>query len=142
MDSKNLSFGVLVYKFSNKSGKIQNSSTNIFWISKKSGNFKWNILNFGIFRVQLIMVLFFGYPVRFTTFDRYIQLHTGCAIWNTTKVNWDFGAFHTNNVSSFLKFQRNKKNQKYSLNTYAIHTLPADETIYIQCDISYGTLCT
>ena len=105
MDSKNLSFGVLVYKFSNKSGKIQNSSTNIFWISKKSGNFKWNILNFGIFRVQLIMVLFFGYPVRFTTFDRYIQLHTGCAIWNTTKVNWDFGAFHIN----FLKLERKKQ---------------------------------
>ena len=29
----------------------------------------------------------------------------------TTKVNWDFGAFHTNNVGSFLKFER-KKNHK------------------------------
>ena len=142
MDSKNLSFGVLVYKFSNKSGKIQNSSTNIFWISKKSGNFKWNILNFGIFRVQLIMVLFFGYPVRFTTFDRDIQLvHTGRPIWNTTKVNWDFGVFHTNNVTSFLKFER-KKNQKYSLNTYDMNTPHLQQMILYQLlwDFIWDTL--
>ena len=132
---ENTDFYVIVPSEKNKEIKL-GFQKSVFWCFSLGSPLLYRvkleipILKFGILRVQLIMVLFFGYPVRFTTFDRYIQLvHTGRPIWNTTKVNWDFGAFHTNDITSFLKFER-KKNQKYSLNsTYDMNTLPADVTI-------------
>ena len=145
---ENTDFYVIVPSEKNKEIKL-GFQKSVFWCFSLGSPLLYRvkleipILKFGILRVQLIMVLFFGYPVRFTTFDRYIQLvHTGCLIWNTTKVNWYFGAFHTNHITSFLKFER-KKNQKYSLNTYDMRALPADDTICIYfCEISYGTHCT
>ena len=89
---ENTDFYVIVPSEKNKEIKL-GFQKSVFWCFSLGSPLLYRvkleipILKFGILRVQLIMVLFFGYPVRFTTFDRYIQLHTGCAIWNTTKVN-------------------------------------------------------
>ena len=90
---ENTDFYVIVPSEKNKEIKL-GFQKSVFWCFSSGSPLLYRvkleipILKFGILRVQLIMVLFFGYPVRFTTFDRYIQLvHTGCPIWNTTKVN-------------------------------------------------------
>ena len=115
---ENTDFYVIVPSEKNKEIKL-GFQKSVFWCFSLGSPLLYRvkleipILKFGILRVQLIMVLFFGYPVRFTTsFDRYIiqLVHTGCPIWNTTKVNRDFGAFHSNKVTSFLKFEKKIKN--------------------------------